>query len=67
MGRLTVTDDLGNWGMANGYPMMKVPSELYGALCKLKDYENTGLEPEQIEQIVEKELNGSKLEDKNGN
>lgn len=31
--------------------MSKVPSELYGALYKLKDYEETGMSPEQLEEI----------------
>lgn len=51
MNRLTYKNPNGTWGMNNGYDMSKVPSELYGALYKLKDYEETGLSPEQVEQI----------------
>ena len=31
--------------------MKKIPRELYGALCKLKDYEETGLEPDKAAEI----------------
>lgn len=53
MNRLTYKNPNGTWGMNNGYDMSKVPSELYGALYKLKDYEETGLSPEQIIQLDE--------------
>lgn len=49
MGRLTFSKD-GEWGLVNG-DVKNVPTEIYGALCKLKDYENTGLSPDQIYQI----------------
>lgn len=49
--RLTFHSPDGSWGLNNGYDMKKVPSELYGALWKLKDYEDTGLQPDQIEQM----------------
>ena len=60
MGRLTEQDELGNWmlkGVAwkelyEGQVMTsKLWNYLYGALCKLKDYENTGLDPIQIERM----------------
>lgn len=51
MSRLTYKNPDGTWGMNNGYDMHKVPSELYGALWKLKDYEETGLDPERVEEI----------------
>lgn len=47
MGRLTYKNQDGTWGLNNGYDIKKVPKELYGALCKLKDYEETGLEPDK--------------------
>lgn len=53
MNRLTYKNPNGTWGMNNGYDMTKVPSKLYGALYKLKDYEETGLSPEQIIQLDE--------------
>lgn len=30
-------------------PWKAIPKELYGALCKLRDYEKTGLSPDTIE------------------
>lgn len=51
MNRLTYKNPNGTWGMNNGFNMSKVPSELYGALYKLKDYEESGLSPEQLEEI----------------
>lgn len=53
MGRLTYKNPDGTWGLNNGYDIKKVPSELYGALCKLKYYEDTGLNPEQIIELAE--------------
>lgn len=49
---LTYTKEDGTWGI-HGYDIAKVPNELYGALCKLRDYELTGLSPEQIKQMDE--------------
>lgn len=61
-GRLTESDDLGNWGV-KGLPWRelqigqtitrKVYEELYGCLYKLKDYENTGLSPEEVERLAQ--------------
>ncbi len=53
MTRLTYKNPDGTWGLNNGYDMHKVPSELYGSLWKLKDYEETGLEPGEIEAYKE--------------
>lgn len=53
MARLTYKNPNGIWGLNNGYDMHKVPKELYGALWKLKDYEETGLTPEQVEEMDE--------------
>lgn len=50
--RLTYKNEDGTWGI-KGYDIKKVPKELYGALCKLKDYEETGLMPSQIFEIDE--------------
>lgn len=57
MGRLTETDEKGNWSI-KGLPWgclregQVITEEtrqiLYGCLCKLKDYEDSGLTPEQI-------------------
>lgn len=52
MNRLTIAKDNGEFNLKN-YDIKKVPGELYGAICKLKKYEDTGLEPEQISQMDE--------------
>lgn len=41
MERITWKKENGEWGL-HGYDIKKVPTELYGALCKLKDYEEIG-------------------------
>lgn len=60
MNRLTQRDSQGNWclkGMPckclrwGGVITMVIQNNLYEALCKLKDYEDTGLSPNQIEEI----------------
>ena len=38
MSRLTWKKENGEWGL-KGYDIKKVPRELYGYMCKLKDYE----------------------------
>lgn len=53
MQRLTYKNPDGTWGMNNGFDMHKVPSELYGALWKLKDYEESGLDPEEVMEYKE--------------
>ncbi|MBQ9766987.1 MAG: hypothetical protein IJW37_02660 [Lachnospiraceae bacterium] len=60
--RLTESDDLGNWGV-KGLPWkelqvgqvitQEISEKLYGCLCKLKDYEKTGLSPEEVERLQE--------------
>lgn len=50
MGRLTFKNANGTWGLKN-YDIKKVPSDLYGAICKLKDYENCGFSPNQLEEL----------------
>lgn len=51
MQRLTYKNPDGTFGLNNGYDMQKVPTELYGAIWKLKNYEETGLDPERVEEI----------------
>ncbi len=63
MSNLIESDDLGNWGV-KGLPWKnlyvgnvitrEVHEKLYGCLCKLKDYESTGLSPEQVEELQRK-------------
>lgn len=62
MGRLIEKDDLGNWCLKGvrweqlraGQVITKEVSErLYGALCKLKDYEDTGCNPGDVEGFIE--------------
>ena len=62
MQRLTEKDDLGNWclkgvrweQLREGQVITKEVSErLYGALCKLRDYEDTGCIPDGIADLVE--------------
>ena len=50
MKRLTYEKENGEWGL-NGYDIKKVPKELYGAICKLHEYEDLGLTPEELRQI----------------
>ena len=61
-GRLTESDCFGNWGVKGlswkelqiGQVITsKISEKLYGCLCKLKDYEKTGLSPEEVERLVE--------------
>ncbi len=58
--RLTKKDKQGNWGlkgvrwveiMPGAAITQEVYEKLYGALWKLKDYEDTGLSPEEIENM----------------
>lgn len=61
--RLTQRDDQGNW-CVKGLPWEDINEgriitkntgqKIYGALCKLKDYEDTGLTPEQVEEFKER-------------
>lgn len=61
--RLTEKDDMGNWCLkgvrweqlrAGHMITLDVAKKLYGALCKLKDYEDTGASPDGVEQLIEK-------------
>lgn len=62
MQRLTKKDDIGNWCLKGvkweqlraGQVLTKdVAEKLYGALCKLRDYEDTGCIPDGIADLVE--------------
>ena len=62
MQRLTEKDDLGNWCLkgvrweqlrAGQVITKKVSERLDGALCKLRDYEDTGCIPDGIADLVE--------------
>lgn len=53
MTRLTYKNPNGTFGLNNGYDMHKIPTELYGAIYKLKDYEETGLSPQEIMEYKE--------------
>ena len=62
MNGLTQKDDLGNWSL-RGVPWESLHEgkaitkelweRLYGALWKLMEYEDTGLSPEEVEQLKE--------------
>ena len=62
MERLIQTDDLGNWSL-KGVPWKDLYSgkvitgnteeRIYAVLCKLKDYEESGFTPEQVQELVE--------------
>ena len=61
MKRLTETDDRRNWGglkellwnklYAGAIITQETREVLYGALCKLKDYEDTGLSPAEVKEL----------------
>jgi len=64
MGRLTEQDSQGNWGlkgvrwvdiMPGAAITQEVYEKLYGALFKLKDYEDTGLSPDEVEEMKAEE------------
>ena len=70
MKRLTEKDELGNWCLKGvrweqlraGQVITKGVSErLYGALCKLKDYEDTGAHPDAVEMLMEKYVEAATL------
>lgn len=60
MGRMTVKKPDGSWSVkyndGKKIPWDEVEHRIYGALCKLIDYEETGLSPEEVENMkAEKE------------
>lgn len=52
MARLTQKEPSGKWSI-RGVDLQAVPPEVYGALCKLLAYEDTGLDPEDIDRMNE--------------
>lgn len=69
MGRLTEKDEQGNWCVKGlSWDMLhegqmitrNVSQKLYGCLCKLMRYEDTGMSPEEIEDSMD-EANGIQL------
>lgn len=64
MSRLTQTDDSGNWSL-KGLPWKNTyagqvitrntEEKIYGALCKLRDYEESGLDSEQVHELKERD------------
>ena len=60
MMRLTQKDEKGNWclngvswdELNSGKISVKAREILYGALCKLKDYEDTGLNPDGVNDFL---------------
>lgn len=52
MGRLTYDNKDGSWGI-HGYDIRRVPASVYGALCKLKDYEDICESPDKLRQVDE--------------
>ena len=57
---LTKTKPDGKWSVIGSdgeeIPWKAIPNELYGALCKLRDYERTKLSPRAIELLCEKQV-----------
>jgi len=55
MGRMTVKKPDGSWSVKDNdgkkIPWDEVEHRIYGALCKLLDYEETGLSPEEVEDM----------------
>lgn len=62
MMRLTQKDEQGNWCLRgvsweelnSGKISAKAREILYGALCKLKDYEDTGLNPDEVHDLLDR-------------
>lgn len=50
MGRFTYRTEDGRWGV-RGVDFDGIGEVMYGALCKLRDYENTGLSPWEVEDL----------------
>ena len=62
MHRLTETDEQGNWALSGviwkslhtGQVITDAMCEkIYFALCKLKDYEDSGLSPDEVEAMID--------------
>lgn len=52
--RITYHYPDGTWGV-KGIAWSDIPRELYGALYKLKDYEDCGISPDKLREIMERE------------
>lgn len=50
MNKITYDTPQGEWGI-NGINIKDVPRPLYGAMCKLHEYEKTGLDPDDIYEL----------------
>lgn len=50
MGRFTHKEPNGHWWIP-GVNFTDLPKGVYGALCKLLDYEDTGLSPDEVERM----------------
>lgn len=65
--QMTKTNPDGSWNVigASGdiVPWKDIPKELYGALCKLHAYERAGLNPDDVELLIEKSNHLCKLVD----
>ena len=48
--RLTFENENGTWGI-KGYDIKNVPKELYGAMCKLRDYERIIESPQKLLEV----------------
>lgn len=48
--RLTTKEPSGKWSL-RGVDLQALPPEVYGALCKLLAYEDTGLDPDEVERM----------------
>lgn len=55
MSKLTFEKPDGTWGVA-GVDLKNVSGNTYGALCKLRDYEQTGLTPGEVQRLQEDKL-----------
>lgn len=47
MNRITFTKPNGDWGI-EGVDLTQLPPKLYGAVMKLKRYEDSGLSPDEV-------------------
>lgn len=52
MNRITHNKPDGRWGFKD-ISWNEIDQRVYGALWKLKDYEDTGLNPEEVERLKE--------------
>lgn len=52
MSRQTYREPSGRWGV-KGISWAEIPDRLYGALYKLKDYEDTGISPAQVRTLTD--------------